>query len=88
MSDTRRPICAKCSKSVVNKTTLCATCGRFHPNCLQKYAATKDARSCCGASFATLSSQLKARRKSDRLALDRSLSRANSFDILRNLMTH
>ena len=86
MDNTAKPLCHKCSKTITVKGLRCATCERyFHPNCLQKYAAVKDARSCCSAAYTAMRYQLAARRKSDRQALDRSLSRANIFDSARSI---
>ena len=86
MDKTSKPLCNKCSKTVSLKAYQSATCLRhYHLNCLQKYTAVKDARACCSASYIAMRSQSSARRKSDRQALDRSLSRANVFDSSRTL---
>ena len=87
MDNATKPQCNKCGKSVTFKVYQCATCLRhYHPNCLQKYTAVKDARACCSASYIAMHSQSSARRKSDRQALDRSLSRANVFDSSRAIL--
>ena len=87
MDNTNKPICNKCNKSATLKVHQCATCLRYyHPNCLQRYTAVKDARACCSASFIAMRSQSSARLKSDRQALDRSLSRANAYDSFRTLI--
>ena len=87
MDTVSKPLCNKCSKTVTLKVYQCATCLRhYHPNCLQKYTAVKDARACCSASYIAMRSQSSARRKSDRQALDRSLSRASIFDSSRSFV--
>ena len=69
MDSSAKPLCNKCSKSITVKVLQCVTCERqFHPNCLQKYAAVKDTRSCCFAAYSAIRSQLAAPRKSDRQA--------------------
>ena len=87
MENPTKSLCHKCSKTVTFKVLQCATCLRqYHPNCLQKYTAVKDARACCSAAYIAMRSQSSARRKSDRQALDRSLSRANIFDSTRSII--
>ena len=73
MSDTPKSNCAKCSKSIAYVDKLSA-----------KVCSSER---CCGASFVSICSQMTTRKRSDRQALDRSLSRASLFDVIRNLTT-